>query len=244
MIIVVNGMPRSGSTLAFNIAREILRRHDMLGRFGGASASDINNALHECHRSPPAPSRQIELYKCHYFIPPTCPFCNRNVRVIYTYRNPLGALASSIRVKSEVFEKMGYELFLGGLEYDYSHWCAMMWVFNNSMMNYQKIIERYEDFVKDPFNCLAYPISRMLDIKCDDRELKEITEMFSSERMRQMSDVILPGHMDAVTHLRYNHISEDLGDPDAWRKILPSEIVDRVKLQFAEWIKEGFWNVD
>lgn len=251
MIVVVNGMPRSGSTFAFNIAREILMRNGMLKVDGGATASDIIKKLHDYHTIPTTSTpvitddvvrEGVELYKCHYFIPPTCPYCNRKVKLIYTYRNPLGALASSIRVKREVFEKMGYDLFIGGLEYDYSHWCAMMWAFCTSLTSHQKIAQRYEDFMRDPFYALAYPITQLLDIKVDDFELHEIIRLFSPKKMREVSESVTPGSVDVETHLRYNHISEDLGNPDSWRTVLPAEIVERVKTQFASWMRECFWN--
>ena len=235
MIVVVNGQPRSGSTLAFNIARRLAERFGTVSEVGGATASRIQELLDWEAENP---TDAISVFKCHYFIPMPRHFYN--VKLIYTCRNPLDVLTSSMRVpeKAVVFEKMGPAPFIGGLEFDYSHFCSMI-----NLPLHTKTMCRYEDFYNDTNEGLALQISILMGFHTSTGMLQEIVDEFSKEKMKQIGDAMFDtaAKVYPETHIRAGHVSKSFGAPGSWRGNLSPELEERVRHQFKMWMKECFW---
>jgi hypothetical protein len=236
MIVVINGMPRSGSTLAFNVTRALASAANRLNEAipSAMTQSDIHHFLWDQRADAFDPS--IAVVKCHYFVPPLDPMMNRHVRMVYTYRNPMDALYSSTQVpeKTKVMRHMGYEPFIGGLEFDYSHCLSMLWM--NS--EYQLML-RYEDFVDQVAEGMVYPIAAFLDLPRTTELCKKIADEFAVERVRRLTSE--QAGADMVTQFRRDHVSANLGRPGMGAKKLPKAIVERLRVQFHMWMKECFW---
>ena len=236
MIVIINGMPRSGSTLAFNVTRRLVQ---ISGRLNESfPAAMTQSGLHRFllnARSDPL-DHSIAVVKCHYFIPPFDCAMHRHVKIIYTYRNPLDAMYSSIKIpeKAKVFEKMGYEPFIGGLELDYSHWLSMIW-----MPMTIKTMLRYEDFAGRVATNMVEPIAGFLGLYIDSMTYQSIANEFAVERVRNMTQ---DQHVaDSVTQFRPGHVSKGLGKVGRGAEHLPPVIAARIRLQFEMWMKECFW---
>lgn len=237
MIVVINGQPRSGSTLAFNVTRALASAGSRLNEdFPSAmTQSQLHHFLWRERDATFDPA--IAVVKCHYFIPPLDLMMNRHVKMVYTYRNPLDALYSSTQVpeKTKVMRHLGYEPFIGGLELDYSHWLSMLWMNRES-----KLMLRYEDFVDRVAENMVQSIALFLGLPSTNEICEEIANQFSAERVRSLTADQIGA--DMVTQFRRGHVSADLGRPALGEKKLPKEIVDRLRTQFHMWMKECFWS--
>lgn len=226
MIIVANGQPRSGSTLVYNITRLIALSKGRLGTTAGMNPPQVNQWIKDRREGKAA---DFDVIKCHYYIPHHGRLVD--MRLLYTYRNPLDALASSTRVKGAVFEKMGYDLFIGGLHYDYSHYCAMAHVDTVG-----RLMIKYEDLQADVRRFIIHIADRM-GIRLTTAGVHSIADELAVDRMKKLADSV---EVDSTTQIRRGHIGPKLGAPNGWREQLPPWIIERVRTEFRHWLAESW----
>lgn len=227
MIVVINGQPRSGSTLAFNIVRLIALAKGRLRQSSGTNPPALDRWI----ANEAVAGKQIDLFKCHYWVPRSTGI---GLSLIYTYRNPLDVIASSVRVpdKRHVFEASGYDPFIAGLHYDYSHYCAMQ-MLASADYNQWLLQIRYFEMHADPLNTVGR-IAKHLGIRLSEGAAASIVDELAVDRMKNLADNV---DVDEATQIRRGHISETMGVPGAWRT-LPAEIVRRIREEFRFWIED------
>jgi len=262
MIIICNGMMRSGSTLQYNIVKELLyqnkKKYAKLGYYNKdkiiQNFVDLEN--YATDRS------TIYLIKTHDFTK-----LNEldNVFVIYSYRNLLD-VAASLKRK---FNSEGDDLIL---------------TINDNINNYYKIINSpkilihsYKSLLNSLYNCVE-ETSSFLKLETSNVILNEITlnnspkniiklqnkkkviksikksilssltstssntkknikSFFGVKVTNRLKHKLFPHDQDSLLHL--NHISKDFGQNGNWEEILSDKEIKRIKSEFKNWTNEN-----
>jgi hypothetical protein len=257
MIVLCNGMMRSGSTLQYNLVKDILIEANVNFKqigFLNKEEIEINNNKYKNYANE---KHKIYLIKSHEFT-----FLNNleNVYTIYSYRN-LFDVAGSLKRK---FERKGEEL-IKELEKGVSE--------NIKIKKSKKIIsQEYENLINSLENCVQ-EITIFLSIELGEIAIEKISEKNSvintiknqndkksfqikykifqtlkilnksSKRIftvyigqnfiKKIKQWLYPHDKNSLLHR--NHISKNLGKDGMWKEILDEQeikmIQDRFKLK-------------
>lgn len=170
MVVLCDGMPRSGSTWAFNVALKLLRSSDLNRRTFGFY--NENPAVHAAAVKPRFSNLVI---KAHTVDPSSRELCRtRALQAIYTWRNPYDVVASSLRM-------FGFSV---------EHWTAVLqaslgvWSFHRATNS--ACIVSYDTIVNQPAAGIAN-IADYLGLSIEPRRMDVIAEEVSFGNLRHFS---------------------------------------------------------
>lgn len=223
MIVVVCGQHRSGSTLAWQIAYELL-----------STTRPVSSPLRTdptrlwLHALRP---RHVRMVKVH-FTPALAQhrLPQRGAQYVYTYRDPRDVAASLIRkgrygpdhekrgpkgVKAMVRRELRGDEFWRTRE--------NLWV------------GRYEDIVAD-MPALVTSLAGFLDVPIDDDLTARIVEHVSVERQRDRVADLRDAGVDPSLRITANHITD--GQEGAWRSTLTTDEVAAIEAVAGDWMRD------
>jgi hypothetical protein len=221
MIVVVCGQHRSGSTLAWQIA------HELLSGSRSVSAPMRTRSRHlRLHALRP---RHVRMIKVHFSSSlRTRDFPQRGARYLYTYRDPRDVVASLIRKgryqvgQPKRSPKALRQLVRRELRGD------AFWRTRDSVW-----IGRYEDFSRD-IPGLVRSLAAFLGVAVDEGDVARICDFVDVERQRgRVADVSSSG-IDPDLRITSNHITD--GEEGAWRRTLTPEELAAVERVAGDWM--------
>lgn len=252
-------MIRSGSTLQYNIVKDLLinssKKYKLLGFF---DKEKINIKFIELKKKA-LDTNIIYLIKTHDF---TRLNELNNVQVIYSYRN-LMDVAASVKRK---FGKTGDEL-LFGIEKSINDYYGIINSKDLLIQRYEKLLKSLEDCVKEISVFINVDISQedieeitfnnstinIIKIQNKNRGLKlfklflldtllstnkEIKRFFIYIFGREFINKLkykLVSH-DKSTLLHLDHISKNFGKNGNWEETLEEEEIIKIKAKFKKWL--------
>ena len=195
MIVLLAGMPRSGSTFSFNVVREVLCRR---GRIHCETCEDVLGAVHRSNGA------EHVLVKAHKFDPPALELARAGaLRIIMTTRRVEDAMASWL----EAFDTLPEEVMLQVMR----DWLGLY----PQLRAYSKIVS-YREIDSRPW-LAAWRIARAVCPAIGPVEVIEIARRFrKAEVQRQTAKITLgaPGvmdvgfsHYDTATYFHRRHVS-------------------------------------
>jgi hypothetical protein len=222
MIVVCNGMQRSGSTLMFNLIRIVLektrkgrrvyKRHpldDLIAMKG-------DDPLHI-------------LTKRHYVDLPKYVNRRSKVRFLFTYRHPVDVAASHLRIPEHAYWDLD-QLF-ETLDRDYQDWqdaCALP-----DLCKTIEYTTLYNDTQKELYGAISW-------LRINGRGLRNIVDKavsdFDPRKVRVRAKKVVKA--DPVTQLRPQHVSATLGNTDrnAVLSAMPRDMVQELQSRYHAWI--------
>ncbi len=244
MLVICNGMYRSGSTLQYNLAREAIQL------CGGEALGFYTAETFEEHAeflSKRASSEKYFILKMHDYVPlDLSDFYYDGVRILYTFRD-LRAVVLSIK------EKLDYSLDAAFLMVDEALMTEL------SLINFEYILlQQYEVFYRREVDMLQGIID-FLGIDVSSCAVTEIADKHSVESTRTAQ-----GHVggmrkflhriklkwpfryifkasDQTTLLHFNHISRFAGVIDSWKVGLQASEISLIEQRYLSWlIKKGY----
>ena len=215
MLVFCEGMPRSASTLLFNLTREVMEAS------GGIAATRTHGKMPVGRVRELVATRERMLFKGHTLTPGIVGMLsNPGVRVLYCWRD-IRDVAASLRhfngltgegLAKRLGECLDEQRTAFGLAYD-----GNIRLFT------------YDALVTNPSGSVGR-IARHLDVVMDVRQAAEIADAWSLDAVEGMiadasGDPVPPsGHVDKVTQLHANHISPTRGAPGAWRSLTGDDL--------------------
>jgi Sulfotransferase domain len=195
MLILCNGMSRSGSTWSFNVALKLLKSRDPARKVFGVYTEDPA-VLAAAAR----PRFSDLVIKSHCLDPAACAVPD-TIKVIYTWRSPYDAVVSCMW------------MFGGSAE----HWIGMIrkslrvWALHR--LKNDACIVSYEALVRNPAAVIER-IGSYLGITLEPEPVQELAEELSLENLRRFSRHLDPSRLtrsgdyvfDRETLLHPNHI--------------------------------------
>lgn len=223
MIVVVCGQHRSGSTLAWQIAHELLTTTRSVSSPLRTDASRL--WLHALR------PRHVRMVKVH-FTPAMSKrhFPQRGARYIYTYRDPRDVVASLIRKgryepDHERRGSTGVQAIVRRELRGDAFWRTRedLW------------IGRYEDIVADVPG-LVFSLAEFLRVPVDDATAARIIDHVSVERQRERVADVRASGIDPSLRITSNHITH--GQEGAWRTTLTPDEVAAIEAVAGDWMRE------
>jgi hypothetical protein len=228
MIIVCNGMQRSGSTFVYNALRLYL---DAVGH-GTALGLRTIQAGKKLIQDTAA--EELLLFKCHNFSP--CLLQSPTIgRCVYTYRHPVDVAASHLRLP----EHSHWELseILQGLDRDWEDFQTCLSLPDRCLLlEYNLLYQRPVSMLLDALIFLG------LDCGGAQGAIQEIVTSLDPAKVREFSKRIPPNRYDQETELRPQHVSDTLGKPGS--KLFAHLTPKKVKIiqdRFSDWIQFAGW---
>jgi hypothetical protein len=243
MFVFCAGMPRSGSTLQYNICREVLRERVSL---------DLGWVSEKRWAIGYDPRRDVHggigLLKCHFLAPwVNSDTSGTEVLTLSTYRDLRDVVASVRDFRPEM--SLGEVLdFL----------TAVVGELDRVESLSSRLVQRYESMISDLPGAVR-AAADYLGCAVTDDEVASITERWQVgatrdrarreapkpqrwTRLRQWR----PGHASSPwdtrpnpeTLLRADHVSKDEGRPGRYRSVLSEEDVAAVEERFGAWLRE------
>ena len=257
--VICIGMKRSGSTLQYNIVKQLLSKSGVVEAEGYVSGVD----LHDLIRSTRESSQSVDssyVVKCHN--PPLGLSDEIDSRVIFVYRD-IRAVYLSCKIK------WGIEL-----EQFIKNTDEVLKIYEHYQASKNVLVQRYESLYSDRAAAIK-EINQYLDLNLLDEELQCVFEATSIEsierssrnrfgfvskaqhRINKMSSAIpkdilllfrkigiismvrryMPREVfvaDTLVHI--NHFSPSKGRPDEWRTMLKQYEQDRLSTHYRDWL--------
>ena len=230
-----NGMYRSGSTLVYNIARELME-----AEFGPIPKTEalphaIREKYTEFESSDPRPA---VLIKKHYYVPRGGTMRKmKEARFLFTYRNPLDIAASAQKRCLAKTGEYGEYVPDGWDRYEEDYFDQLDWS-QALMIRYEKMVESTVETVKticDIANFLRLPVSAV--------DASRIASTYSARTLKNMTDKMESDFMDKRTFLQDFHISKDLGKPDTWREHLSATTIKACVEQCGRMMRHAGYEI-
>lgn len=222
------GMERSGSTVQFQIAAELVEMAGMGTRIDWVPPHEFPT-IRQKYRT----RTDLLVFKNHVCTPDMeAEFAMGNARGLYTYRDLRGVMVSKMRKVQAPFEALWNNTFLAKCLNNYDKWTQLPGV----------LVSRYEELVVD----LGAEVDRIaghLGIPLSEEQRGQVAERFSLARQRErISAAVSAGAMrsafgqdyDRHSNLHSNHINS--GEAGAWRNQLTPRQVALVEHQAGKWL--------
>jgi sulfotransferase family protein len=173
MVVLCDGMVRSGSTWSFNVALELLRSYNPQQRTFGFYTEKSAVLLAAVR-----PRSSHLVIKSHVLDPSAYELCCTGaIKALYTWRHPHDAIISSLRM-------FGYSV---------DHWISVvrnalrLWSFHRATGS--ACIISYESIRRTPVAAI-HDIATYLEIQIEPAQESQIAEKLSLERLRDFSQQI------------------------------------------------------
>ena len=238
MLVISNGMIRSGSTLQFNICKQILE-----AKYGQIVSSfypeDVSTDFFD--------SQKIKLLKSHILVPGA--LINDPIfKTVYIFRD-LRSVALSLKRK---------------LKCDISH-CVVM--IDNAINEYHKIVDRgnvhiqkYETIYDDLYGATK-EIDAYLDTNLTLDVIKTISNNCRIEAIKNKTNNSKKGIVNNIkllldkwgikrfnvydrdTFIHHNHFSSDSGNPHTWKTQLSDKEINMIQDNFFLWLEKHEYEI-
>ncbi|NUO78598.1 sulfotransferase domain-containing protein [candidate division KSB1 bacterium] len=224
------GMPRSGSTLHFQMTAQIVEEAGL-----GRRVEWVKPKLFRELRNQYAEDASWKVFKTHYCTETmTKEFRRRNAVGLYIYRDLRDVFVSAMRKYELTFELMWQRPFLDNcLEY-YETWTSLPNV----------MVSKYEEMMAD----LPAEVGRIaahLGLQLEAGQCHQIAAAYSLERQKErIEEATHQGNLrprtvdgplyDPHTQLYTNHIHS--GEIGGWKEVLSSEQVTRLETKAGHWL--------
>ena len=231
MLIIANGMVRSGSTLQYNLASKILATSTELhkaGFIGGYEEVENLNKVMGFRNS-----NSTILFKTHS-LPLEVDFYNDNVRVLFCYRD-FRDVAASIKKKWG----WSFDVILQRLD--------DLITLEESIMALPNVLSQsYETLFNDMDNAII-SLADFLDVSLDPKQIIAIRDESSIKAVKANIGMSLMDKVkhaitrkvdyDAQTLLHKNHISKSNGEKGDWKKQFSDKEITILSTRYQEWLK-------
>jgi len=222
MIVVCAGMSRSGSTLQYQIIRELVERTGL-----GEGKGSWN------YNKPRPESSEIFVYKSERFIGESVSEVDHAFAII---RNPLDVVVSLYRYRlaNEYYKCTGVPIPLEDIIYD-EMVLVMLWIDQWEKAGANLI--RYEDLYPDGWHKIAEQAASILDITLPQADAMNIAKKFSKEEnaMRITNQKKWFDYTDSM--LTLGHIGPHGGEPGQGEEHLTSDQIGYVERYAGDFMR-------
>jgi len=231
MWIFCGGMPRSGSTLQFQITAQLVEDAGLGKRLEWVKPADFGR-LRKQHQNDPG----WKVFKTH-----TCTekmekeFHRGNAKGVYCYRDLRDVVVSTMRKFDLAFEKLWDLGFLDDRFREYQKWTALP----------QVLISKYEEMVADlPGEVeriaahlgVAIPAEKCAAIAAEHTIERQKSRIEEAKKSGELREGAVQGILfDPTTNLHTNHIHD--GAVGGWKEILTREQIERLETKAADWLR-------
>ena len=230
MWIFCGGMPRSGSTLQFQLTAHLVERAELGARVEWVPPPEFPRL-----REKYVGHRGWKVFKTHVCTPEVlAEFATGNAKGVYVFRDVRDAVASRMRKGNESFDRLCEDKFLDRMLTAFDRWTGVEAV----------LVSRYDEMVAD----VAGEVGRIaahlgLTVgrgECElvaaeytvARQRERIREAETSGRLQQIADGRIS--YDPVSNLHLDHIRS--GQGGEWRSMLTREEVAMIEDRAGEWL--------
>ena len=222
------GMYRSGSTVQYNLVKELVET-----KTGGKALGVISRSqFSEQCRNYDHKERNF-VVKCHRFIPDAVPFFQRGeASSVYVYRDPRDIIVSAMRKSEKSFEELDVTRLLRDCIQSYHEWHRLGNI----------LVSKYETMVID-LKQETLRIALHLNIDISEAYALELAEKYAIERQKkriqdfdyQNDGIRLASHIyDPETLLHPNHIHT--GKSGQWKTELSPLQVAVIEAHTHDWL--------
>ena len=229
MLLLVCGMHRSGSTLVWQITRQLVDGRPGLRNPRGVEPDAFPAAA--------ANPDDLLLAKIHYRGSlKESDFPDTGVRYLYTYRDPRDVVAS-------LFRKGRFKPGNPKRGPQNSKLIARREIKGDAFWSARKNVwvGRYEDF-RDDVPQLIRDLAAFLDVPVTPERVAEIDALVSLEQQQERVWESRASGVDPDLRVTANHITD--GREGAWRDTLTPEEVAAVEAECAPWLVQHGYDVD
>jgi hypothetical protein len=218
------GMPRSGSTLQFQITAELIESSGLGHRLAYARTAEFPSIRNE--HSGAAEHLVFKTHHCSREIEEE--FHRGHAKAVYTFRDLRDVYASRMRMREASFREVWKEGFLDKCLRDDAWWRSLCPVY----------ITRYEDMIAD----LPAEVARLatfFGINLDESRCSEIADKYSfdsqQQRIEQQKQQDAEG-FDPQHLLHGNHLTAPPGS--SWSDTLTPDQAARIEHRTRDWLAE------
>lgn len=220
------GMKRSGSTLQYQITKEIVESAGVGKAIGGVYRSTFNDVYDKY-----AEDDGLLVVKCHdYFSDMQRLSDAQKVKAIYSYRDIRDVIVSMLNATDQSFWHLMRAGFVERMLNNYQHWTTMQDV----------MVTQYENMVAD-VPAEVSKIARFLEISLDEQTSKDIAERYELKRQKERIEkgnfpVTETGRIkpDPQSLLLHRHINS--GASEQWRHALTAMQIGLIEDIAEQWM--------
>ncbi len=224
------GMRRSGSTLQYQIATDLVTRRGIGEGLGYVLPEDFEKLAQE-HGG----DGRFKIVKTHAFLPAAGPLLRRGqAKGLYSYRDIRDVIVSLMTMQNVPFAHLRDQGMIYALLKEYDDWLQAGNI----------LVSRYESMVED----LAGEISRMasfIGVRLEEGEAETMATEYSLERQKERinqfsSEQLVETSVGTKVHptmlLHHNHISS--GRQGRWQQVLSRSEVALVEHIARDWMRD------
>ncbi|QDU70191.1 sulfotransferase domain-containing protein [Mucisphaera calidilacus] len=217
------GMPRSGSTLQYQLTAELIETAGLGRRLTYTRTSEFPQVRAE-HKDDP----DLLVYKSHHCSADIqAEFAAGNAKAVYTYRDLRDVYASRMRMREVGFRAVWREGFLDSCLDDDRKWRSLDPVY----------VCRYEDMINDLPGEVAR-LAAFFGITLDQAACQQIADRYSFDKQKDRIDAnrSQPDQkFDPQSLLHGNHLTAVPGS--SWSETLTPDQAARIEHKTADWLK-------
>ena len=234
MLVLCNGMPRSGSTLQYNVVAGLV---DAAGAGTAGGGIEDTGGTAEDLRTVAATDTML-VYKTHDVLPHVVPWLERGesgVFVCYIFRD-LRDVAVSVREKHGPNDA---EMF-GLLDRAVAAYDTLVPLRESPHVLWQ----RYEDVIADP-RTATLEAADLLGLTR--RAVEHSIAQAAPSEVRQIRRGMRDGSFSAAdpdTHIHWNHVSRFGGASGVWRRELPKPLLATITDRYADWFASAGYDIE
>jgi hypothetical protein len=226
--IFCGGMPRSGSTLQFQLTAHLIERAGLGERVEWVRPEEFPRL-----RTKYAGRAGWKVFKTHACTPEIrAEFGTNNTKGVYVYRDVRDVVVSRMRKRDQTFDRLWQGGVLDNLLSGFDRWTSINGV----------LVSRYEDMVVDPAGEVDQ-IARYLGIRIRRDECEDVASQYTVarqlERIREAEAAGRLEHRDGFrydpsSNLHVDHIRS--GKSGEWRHVLTRAQVALIEERAKRWL--------